>query len=370
MNIKAIMGLVKNSNLWGCSKMSRFKTSRKLVTGAYMRAREDCECSGKHRRWAFFNNPFIGLFAIIIAFHTIGMANSMTRYTKEFILHDQTPAELVIIAKSSNEKIVQHALDNAANDIMKMDKSLFSKNGLQDQINTLKKNQALSLPTRLLTFIQHAKDLSGNTKGWFDITSHSKGSLFANISWRRLKVNMKKKTLTLKKEFMTIDLAQISKGYFADQAINTLVKRGYNNIRAQIGTSIRNIGNDLHSSWQFEIAFGGDTKRYAHRAYSYNISNAAVSKLTPTQLPKTFVDGHTKQRINHHDFQSVTIFAHNASTATAYGLAIFAMGKKMATSFIDGHPEIKGIIVFNDGTVHTSDGLKMAIPSEKSDTTA
>jgi len=31
-----------------------------------MRVREDCECSGKHRRWAFFNNPIILKYNIVI----------------------------------------------------------------------------------------------------------------------------------------------------------------------------------------------------------------------------------------------------------------------------------------------------------------
>ncbi len=53
------MGLLKNGQFVGLVKNAQIQGARKSATGAYTKVREDCGCSGKHRRWAFFNNPII-----------------------------------------------------------------------------------------------------------------------------------------------------------------------------------------------------------------------------------------------------------------------------------------------------------------------
>ncbi len=54
------MGLLKNSNFGGCSKMFRFKADSKFNEGAYIRVCNRFGFAGQRRRWAFFNSPIIG----------------------------------------------------------------------------------------------------------------------------------------------------------------------------------------------------------------------------------------------------------------------------------------------------------------------
>ncbi len=47
------MRVFKNKYFVGLFKNAQIQGSRKPVTGAYMRVREDYVFSGKHRKWAF-----------------------------------------------------------------------------------------------------------------------------------------------------------------------------------------------------------------------------------------------------------------------------------------------------------------------------
>ena len=87
------------------------------------------------------------------------------------------------------------------------------------------------------------------------------------------------------------------------------------------------------------------------------VPTAAAATVTPNGLGRGLIDGRNKEPVADGVMTSITIFANDATTATAFALAAYAVGPKHGIVYVEKHPEVKGVMVDNGGQLVASNGL-------------
>jgi len=273
----------------------------------------------------------------------------------------------------------EKALEEAFNEIKKVD-TLMSIYKEDSEISSLNRQGEMEVSLETLEVIKKALEVSGITRGAFDITCKPLINL-----WKKAKKEMKvpgeeeiNKALSLvgyekiilkgnlvsfKEKGMQIDLGGIAKGYAVDKAIEVLKKKG-------IKRALVNAGGDLYAlgespergKWQIGIqdprdqdkifsviklkdkgvATSGDYRRY------FTIEGKRYSHIVN---PKT---GQTVKDVP----MSVTIIAPEATTADALATGVFVLGPEKGIELINTLPEIEGMIISDGMKVKTSRGWK------------
>jgi FAD:protein FMN transferase len=301
---------------------------------------------------------FVVLAILISSFVMIQTARANRQFTAQASLTDGTPIEITIVGSASEEGRAKSAMSSAIARATQLDSMLFAPGGIQDQINKLGKREPLQLSPNVFKLVKKATDASAQTKGFFDITAPSPKNTFTNRDWKRIVLNNGSKTISFKSEGMKIDLRKIAKGYYADLIIESLSSSGFANAKVRVSQIQRNIGRDIFTPWNIMIGFGdGYGKKHAHRAYRYNLGNAAAATVTPHGLGRGVIDGKSKQPVANNGMKSITIFANDATTATAYAIAVYAIGPKYGLKFVQNRPEIRFIMVNQDGNLMASEDL-------------
>lgn len=285
------------------------------------------------------------------------------QFITQNVLADGTPVSITIVAYPSDESRAQDVINAAFSRVLRLDHELFGENGIQSQINELGKGQPLTLPQDAFDLIAKSVKLAAWTDGWFDVTSASSRGLFVKRDWRRISLNPSERTVKFKSEQMQLDLHRIARGCFVDLAMDEIGRAGFANAMVQVGDIQRNTGHDIYTPWNIKLGFGNDPTTLAYRAQSLGLTNIAVTTVTDEGLGRGLIDPRSRQPVPEGRFKSITIFAADATTATAFALATYTVGPKHGMRFVESHPEVKGIMVDGQGNTVTSEGLKLARPS-------
>ncbi len=289
----------------------------------------------------------------------VGADAAERQFTRQGQLMDGTPVQMVVVAPGSSKKQAEQTLSAALSAIVKIDGQLFGSGGLAARINSLQKGQALRLPSYVFYMVKSATTLSAQTKGFFDITTPSDSNAFSKRDWRRISLDRDNLSITFKSSGMKLDLSRISKGYYVDIALNEIARAGFANAMVNVGPISRNRGHNIFTPWNLQIGFGGNTphSKYAYRAFDYSIRNVGAATITPTGLGRNLIDGKTRKLVGNPAMKSITILANDATTATAFALAAYAIGSKNAIKFVDRNDAIKGIMVDQQGQIIASKDL-------------
>lgn len=296
-------------------------------------------------------------------------APSSTSSTRQFdtsaSLIDGTPIVLTIVSATSQESSAYSALSYALAKIVAMDREFLSADGLEVKLNTLPSDKEITLSAQSYDFIKKAVHLAALTNGWFDITAPSEKGLFMQKDWRRLDLNESTHTVSTKCAGIKFDLRRLAIAYFTDVAFETLSEGGFENINVYIGGVQRNKGRDIFTPWAIQVDFGNQRQdSYAYRSFQLGISNIASSTITPDGLGKGLVDAHSKRPVPSNLQKSVTVFANDATMALAYSVVAYTLGPKNGFKFVESRPEIKGVIVDNQGNIFASESLRAKLHQE------
>jgi len=299
---------------------------------------------------------FILSLLILISSPALASAKDGNRqFTSRGILTDGTPVFITVVASGSDEKRANQATNSALSRIRWLDHQLFGPQGLETGINSLPKDQPLKLPPDAFVLIEKAIQLSAQSDSWFDVAAPSPKHVFVRRDWRRIVLDKKGQTISFKSDDMKLDLKKISKGFYVDMAMAELSSAGFENAMAQVGPVHRNRGHDIFTPWNVQIGFGNaPDSQFAHRVYNYNMSNIAAATVTPNGLARGLIDGRNKKPVPGNAMRSITVFARDASTATAFALVVYAVGQKRGIQYVDRHTGIEGIMVNNSGQIETS----------------
>lgn len=284
------------------------------------------------------------------------------QFNSQAPLVNGTPLVATIVATGAESGSAQAAISRALSRATTFDRELFTEGGIESQLAQLEVGKPLTLSPDVYAFFKKVVDLATLTGGWFDVTGPSSKSLFTKNDWRRLALDDKASTITLKSKGISLDLRRAAVGYEVDLALAQLVSDGFVNAMVEAGPVSRNIGHDIFTPWKVEIGFGDSTteeSKNAYRARQYAISNVAIATITPDGLGKGLIDPRNKKPVSSLGIRSLTIVAADALTATSYALAAYTVGPKFGLLFVEAHPETRGIMVDQQGNLMASRGFSI-----------
>ena len=145
-----------------------------------------------------------------------------------------------------------------------------------------------------------------------------------------------------------------------DLAMDEIKNRGINDAMVTVGPIQRNTGRNIFTPWNIRIDFGNSgNSKFAHRAFYYSLPNLATATVTPTGLGYNLIDAQNKKLVTDKEVRSVTTIATDASTATANAIAVYTLGTKNGIKYMLSHPEVKGVVVDQNGDFFASTELGM-----------
>lgn len=237
---------------------------------------------------------------------------------------------------------------------------------LQERLDTLAKGEKIELSPDAFAFMNKAKELAAQTNGWFDPTAPSPKNTFLKKDWRRIRLDSMSRTLWLRSDDMKFDLRRLATGFAADMIMDELTQSGFANAAAVVGPVQRNVGHNIFTPWNVTIGFGeGPTQTGTYRAYTYNVKDVGAATVTATGLGNGLTDAQNKKEVTPDEVRSVTVFAHDAATATAFALAAYTLGPKHGLRYIEAHPEMMCVMVDNVGQLFASKNMNISHAPER-----
>jgi len=238
---------------------------------------------------------------------------------------------------------------------------------LEERLNSLPVNERIELTPETFDFLKKAKQLAALTHGWYDATAPSPKGAFLKKDWRRMKLDPATRTFWLKSDGMKFDLARLATGYAADIMMSELTDSGFANAMVEIGSVQSNKGRNIFTPWNVTIGFGeGPTDTGTYRAYRYNVGDVAAATITPDGMGRDLIDAHSKNLVKPDGIRSVTVFAHDATTATAFAISAYTLGPKHGLRYIEAHPEMMCVIVDGGGQLFASKNMNITTVPERS----
>jgi FAD:protein FMN transferase len=290
-----------------------------------------------------------------------GTAGSQRRqFTSQSSLMDGTAVYMTVIGTTATEGSSRAALSSAISRIQRLNTGILGSDGLTQKLDELGRGNPLTLSPDEYNMLSKAVTLAAQTRGWFDITAPSTKGWFTRRDWRRIDLDAESNTITLKSSGMKFDLERFAKGYMVDLAMNEIKSRGISDAMVRIGPIQRNTGRDIFTPWSIKIDFGnsGESK-FAHRAFYYSLPNLSTATATPSGLGQGLIDAQSKKIVTDGTVRSVTTIAIDASTATANAIAVYTLGTKNGIKYMLSHPEVKGVVVDQDGDFYASTELEV-----------
>ncbi|NQT26911.1 FAD:protein FMN transferase [candidate division KSB1 bacterium] len=170
----------------------------------------------------------------------------------------------------------------------------------------------------------------------------------------------------LQKKNAGLDLGGIVKGFNIDRAVEVLQSAGVKSAMVDAGGDLRIIGSHpKNPHWRIGIKH----PRPDHQSLYGVIETNPVSVATSGDYERFFM--HDGKRYHHildpktgmpaSGCVSVTIVTEMAMRADAYATAVFVMGPERGMAFIESHPDLEGLILFEEGhqlKMVVSEGLR------------
>ena len=186
---------------------------------------------------------------------------------------------------------------------------------------------------------------------------------FKSINYKNIRLNQIKQTIYFTQKNTQIDLGGIAKGHAVDNAIMLLQKHGIKQAMISAGGDTRIIGDKHGRPWYVGIRH---PRNKNESAVVLPLSQTAIS--TSGDYERYFI----KDNIRHHhiinpstgdsarELRSVSILTKDSTTADALSTTVFILGLNKGMKLIAGLPNTEAIIIYNNGQMHYSTGLKPA----------
>ncbi len=260
-------------------------------------------------------------------------------------------------------------------ELRKVDNSLstFNKESIISKINS---NRPTKLDEMFVEVFDHAKQVSRETDGAFDITVAPLVNLWgfgfkqgSNPSRQKIdslmqfigydKVSLVGKSIRKSHPQVMLDCSAIAKGYGADVVARFLRKNDITNFMIEIGGEIVTSGNsEKRVPWKIGInkPIEDSTDVNTEMQTVLNVTDKAMAtsgnyrnfyykggkKYAHTIDPKT---GFPVQ----HSLLSATVLTNDCATADAYATAFMVMGIEKARKVLEKHKELMAYFIYSNG---------------------
>jgi thiamine biosynthesis lipoprotein len=262
------------------------------------------------------------------------------------------------------------------------------------QINTAAGIKPVTVSDETYAVIERAVDVSKKSRGVFDITVGAFKGLWkfdqdmdgtlpepadvkkrlANIGYKHLKLDKKKKTVFLDKKGMSITLGGIAKGYAVDKCVELLHRQGFVSFMIQAGGDMYIAGTKGVDPWVVGIR----DPRGAPDAMFALAPVVDHSFSTSGDYERGFV----KDGVRYHHIldprtgqpaqasRSVTVRAKDAFTADAWSKVLFILGWKESMALIKREKLTDFEVVWVDAanTIHMTKAIEGALKIVKQPT--
>ena len=169
----------------------------------------------------------------------------------------------------------------------------------------------------------------------------------------KIQIDTSEGTAFIEEEGIILDLGAIAKGYMVDLAISALKREGIDSALINAGGDMYCLGTKEGKPWNIGIR---DPKTIAGVLETLNISDEAIA--TSGDYEQFFT--YNNQRYSHlidpksglpikSNIRSVTVIAHNATTADGLSTAFYIMGKEAIERFFQENRTTLKIFVVEEG---------------------
>ncbi len=291
-----------------------------------------------------------------------------------------TFVSITIYAEKEPENWHQHVAEafNRVHEIEEMATS-YSDSSAVGRVNSAAGEHAVEVPPDVIAIIRQAIDIGRASDGAFDISilpvlrlwhfksptpsvpdSQVVAAKRRLVDFREVRIDSDR--VYLPRAGMGLDLGGIAKGYAVDCAAQVLSAHGYRDFLVEAGGDLRAVAGELTKGLR-KIWIRHPRQRERYFAY-IEMDDGAVA--TSGDYERYFELGGKRY---HHIIDpgtgypsrpvvSVTIFAGTTALADAYSTAVFVLGPQRGFELLQRHPEIAGLIIYQDGA---TDGLKWRV---------
>jgi thiamine biosynthesis lipoprotein len=296
-----------------------------------------------------------------------------------------TIVEITVV--SDDEEKAHRDIGDAFQEIARIESLLGAEHGGEiTRLNRMGFPGGFQVSEEVFGVISRAAELGREMEGSFDVTlgplmsvwSFGEGSRVPSramveaarvtAGWDGVVMDEGSRRVAFTRSGASLDLGGIGKGYAVDRAASLLKDRG-------VEAGIVNAGGDLSmwgrkpggSLWRVGIQHPRRPDALLGRLL---LTDRAV--VTSGDYERNFTAG---GRLYHHILdpntgypaegtRSVTVAAATAEAADAYATGIFVMGPDKGRRFLEGHPEVDGIIIDGEGRLFVSSRLKGVFQEE------
>jgi thiamine biosynthesis lipoprotein len=250
------------------------------------------------------------------------------------------------------------------------------------QINAAAGKKAVVVSEETFAVIARAVDISRRSRGVFDITVGAFAGLWKfdedmdgsipspaevkrrvrKVSWRRIVLDEKRRSVNLSRPGMSITLGGIAKGYAVDKGAEVLRRLGHTDFIVQAGGDMYVSGRKGAEPWVVAIR---DPRGQRGEMFAIApVENHSFS--TSGDYERGFV----KDGVRYHHIldprtgrpamgsRSVTILAKDAFTADAWSKVLFILGAKKAMRLVEQLDDFEAVFVDAENQVQVSSGLR------------
>lgn len=239
------------------------------------------------------------------------------------------------------------------------------------RINSSKAGTPVSVSDEVFGLLCLAREISQKTDGVFDISVNPLSELWdfnsenpsvprdkdikaslKLVNYKDIVLNSKTKTVTLKKDGMSISLGALAKGYAADRCASLLKKRGVKEAIIDLGGNIYVTGSEKNIGIQTPFEKRG--------TYFTACRVSDKSVVTSGAYERYFnEDG----KIYHHildtksgypsrsGLESVTVISKSSALADGLSTAFFAAGEEKTRKFMKNFKDVDVILLTDKGSV-------------------
>jgi len=334
----------------------------------------------------FFSLSLLAVGSLLLLLSSCSPQKERT-FKKSKILMDTI---VTITVVSQTEEDGEKAIDSAFSEMERLQKLLdfYSPDSEISLINREAGVSEVKVSPDTFALLAKALSVSEQTGGAFDVSVGTVSSLydFRNkikpddqaieknlvlVGYRNILMSKEKGTVFSKKKEMLIDTGGIAKGYAADRAAEVLKNNGIRSGLVSVAGDIRTFGTKPDGSpWKIGIRNPRPQRSQDDLLGTVDLKDVAIS--TSGDYERFFIlNG---QRYHHllsprtgrpaRECRSVSVIAKESVLADAFATAIFILGPEKGMEVLET-AGIEGVIVDDQGVVHTTPGIREKIEFQK-----
>lgn len=190
-------------------------------------------------------------------------------------------------------------------------------------------------------------------------SEHAIAEALPHVGWRNVQVEGTSVKLLDPKA--RIDLGGIAKGYIADAVVNLFRERGVTSASVNLGGNVVVLGNKADGRpWNVGVR---DPSDEGGSSVVAKVRTSGGSVVTSGLYERSFE--HDGRRYWHildprtgypvqTDVVSATIYSQRSIDGDGYTKPLFIWGAEKALRWLDAKPELQGLLVMSDGSIHTT----------------